>query len=108
MDEIAKALFSVAALAITTLGGFAIRAVRDYSLNLIQQRLGVGAARVAGEIAATVIANPNVQAATNTMLASGVDKLRERFPDTARKVPAETLRGMIEGELGRLGMGVVK
>lgn len=108
METVIQALWGVAALAVTTLGGFAVQAIRQYGMNLIQQRLGVGAARVAGEIVAEVIARPDVQQATDVMLAFGVDKLRERFPDTASKIGADTLKGMIAGELGRLGMGVAR
>ena len=108
MDELTQALAGLLAAVLTALGGVAIQAVRAYAANLVQERLGVGAARVAGQIAAEVMGQRNVEAATEAMIQAGVQAMRERFPDTAGKLPPETLAGMITGELGRLGQAVVR
>jgi hypothetical protein len=42
------------------------------------------------------------------MIEAGVDAMQSRFPQTAGKLPRDTLAGMITGELGRLGQAVVR
>ena len=68
----------------------------------------MGAARVAGQIAAEVMGQRDVEAATEAMIQAGVAAMRERFPDTAGRLSPETLAGMITGELGKLGQAVVR
>lgn len=106
MEQLTQALWGVAALAVTTLAGIAVPLARTYLTNLLQQRLGEGAARVAGEIAAKVAGDPAIAAATDAMLRAGADALVKRFPDTASKIPLDTLTSMIKGELGKLGQPV--
>lgn len=113
MDALIQALLGLLAAVLTAVGGVAVQALRAYAtklaeekVNLIQQRIGVGAARVAGEIAAEVMGNDQVLAATDQMIEAGAAALVARFPDTAGKLPAGTLAGMIAGELGRLGQAV--
>lgn len=106
MEQLLQAAGSLLAAVLTALGFTAIRAAQAYADNLIQQRLGAGAARVAGEIAAIAKGDPSVQAATEAMVDVGVAQLQRRFPDTAGKLPADVLGGMIRGELGKLGQAV--
>lgn len=108
MEQVTQALFGLVAAVIAALGAVAVRAVQAYADNLVQQRLGAGAARVAGEIAADVMGNDQVLAATREMIEAGAAVMRERFPDTAGKLPVETLTGMIAGELGKLGQAVTR
>ncbi|WP_424813581.1 hypothetical protein [Roseococcus sp. YIM B11640] len=113
MEQFTQALWALAAAVVTAVGGVAVAALRDYATNLkertanlVQQRLGEGAARVAGEISAKVAGDPAVTMATDAMMRAGADALRERFPDTAGRLPVETLEGMIRGELGKRGEAV--
>lgn len=106
MDTLVQALWGVAAAAVTALAGIAIPLARTHLTNLLQQRVGEGAARVAGEIAAKVAGDPAIEAATDAMLRAGAAELAKRFPDTAAKVPLDTLVGMVKGELGKLGQPV--
>lgn len=106
MEQVTQALFGLVAAVIAALGAVAVRAVQAYADNLVQQRLGAGAARVAGEIAAEVMGDDQVLAATREMIEAGAASMRARFPDTAGKLPVETLAGMIAGELGKLGQAV--
>jgi hypothetical protein len=108
MEELTQALLGLLAAVVTALAGVAVQAVRAYATNLVQERIGAGAARVAGEIAAEVMGNDHVLAASREMIEAGAAKLAERFPDTAGKLPRETLMGMIGGELGRLGQAVTR
>lgn len=82
--------------------------LRERALLTAQQRLGEGAARVAGEILGEIEASPDVQAATAAMIQAGAVKLGLRFPETVLKrgIAAETLAGMVAGELGKLGVAV--
>lgn len=106
MEQVTQALFGLMAAVIAALGAVAVQAVRAYADNLVQARLGAGAARVAGQIAAEVMGDDQVLAATQAMIDAGADALAQRFPDTAGKLPRETLAGMIAGELGKLGQAV--
>jgi hypothetical protein len=106
MEQVTEALAGLLVAVLTALAGVAVRAVRAYADNLVQERLGAGAARVAGQIAAEVMGNDQVLAATREMIESGVDAMEKRFPDTAKKISRDTLRGMITGELGKLGQAV--
>ncbi len=106
MEQITQALFGLAAAVIAALAAAGVRAVQAYTDNLIQQRLGAGAARVAGEIAAEVMGNDQVLAATDQMIEAGAAALAARFPNTAGKLPVSTLAGMVAGELGKLGQAV--
>lgn len=108
MEQVMQALLGLLAAVLTALGGVAVQAVRAYAANLVQERLGAGAARVAGQIAAEVMGQRDVEAASEAMIAAGVEAMRQRFPDTAGNLPPETLAGMITGELGRLGQAVVR
>jgi hypothetical protein len=108
MENLIQALLGLLAAVVTALAGVAVQAVRAYATNLVQERIGVGAARVAGEIAAEVMGDDQVLIATREMIEAGAAKLAARFPDTAAKLPAETLTGMIVGELGRLGQAVTR
>lgn len=106
MEQVTQALFGLVAAVIAALGAVAVRAVQAYADNLVQQRLGAGAARVAGQIAAEVMGDDQVLAATREMIEAGAASMRVRFPDTAGKLPADVLAGMIAGELGKLGQAV--
>lgn len=106
MDQLLQALWGVAAAAVTALAGVAIPIARDYATNLVQQRLGDGAARVAGEIAAILAGSTDVQDKSRILIAQGANLLLKRYPDTAPKVGFPTLEGMIRGELGRLGVAL--
>ena len=106
MEQIVQALFGLLAAVIAALGAVGVQAVRAYADNLVQQRLGAGAARVAGQIAAEVMGDDHVLAATQAMIDAGATAMRERFPDTAGKLPHGVLAGMIAGELGKLGQAV--
>ena len=106
METFVQALWGVAAAAVTALAGFAIPLARAYVTNLVQQRIGEGAARVAGDISAQVFGDPSVEAATDAMVRAGAEALRARYPATAARLPLDTLTGMIRGELGKLGQGV--
>lgn len=117
MDQVTQALWAALAAALTVLvpigvrlAGRAVELLGERALAEVQARLGVGAARVAGEIVAEMRASPALQAVTQSMLLQGAEKLSRRFPDTVRKhgVPAETLAGMIAGELGKLGVAVAR
>jgi hypothetical protein len=108
MDDLIQALLGLLAAVLTALGAVAVQALRAYADNLIQARLGEGAARVAGQIVAEVMAAPDVQAASQAMVDAGVAAMQKRFPDTAGKMPAETIAGMIAGELGKIGLGVAR
>lgn len=108
MEDLTQALLGLLAAVVTALAGVAVQAVRAYATNLVQERIGAGAARVAGEIAAEVMGNDQVLAATEAMIQAGAAKLAERFPDTAGKLPSGTLAGMITGELGKLGQAVAR
>lgn len=85
---------------------FAKTYVQQKTDDMLRRALGDGAARVAGEI---IFNNPEVRALgaqfAEAAVASGVQKLRERFPDTVSRfgVSEETLRGMIRGEIGKMG-----
>ena len=108
MDDVTQALFGLLAAVLTALGGVAVQAVRAYAANLVQERLGAGAARVAGQIAAEVMGDDRVLSATQEMIDAGATTLRQRFPDTAGKLPHDVLAGMVAGELGKLGQAVVR
>jgi methanogenic corrinoid protein MtbC1 len=117
MDQVVTALWGVLAAVLSALGGVLVQAVRRWAeaeaqrvLATVQHRLGEGAARVAGEIAAQIAASPDVHAASEAMVEVGAEVLAERFRDTVRQhaIPVETLAGMVRGELGKLGRGVVR
>lgn len=108
MEQVTQAAFGLLAAVLMAVGGVAVQAIRAYAVNLVQARISAGAARVAGEIAAEVMGDDQVLAATREMVERGVASMRTRFPDTAGKLPTETLAGMITGELGRLGQAVVR
>jgi hypothetical protein len=108
MEQLTEALTGLLLAVLTALAGIAVKAVRAYADNLVQARLGAGSARVAGQIAAEVMGDDQVLAATREMIEAGVDAMQARFPQTAGKLPRETLAGMVTGELGRLGQAVVR
>ena len=106
MEQLTEALSGLLVAVLTALAAYAVKVVRAYADNLVQARLGAGAARVAGQIAAEVMGNDQVLAATQAMVDAGAKAMRERFPDTAGKLPHDVLAGMIAGELGKLGQAV--
>lgn len=106
MEQFTQALWALAAAAVTALAGAAVPVGRAYLTNLLQQRLGEGAARVAGEIAAKIAASPDLTIASDAMVRAGVAAMKQRFPDAAAKVPVTTITGMVIGEIGKLGVGV--
>ena len=106
MDEFTQALWALAAAAVTAAAGAVVPLIRAYLTNVVQQRLGEGAARVAGEIAAKVAASPDLTIASDAMIKAGVAAIQKRFPDTAAKIPVSTITGMVVGEVGKLGLGV--
>jgi hypothetical protein len=83
---------------------------RQRAAEVVQARLGAGAARVAGEIAGSIAADPNVRAATAAMVDAGTQILVGRFRDTLRSkgIPIATVEGMVRGELGKLGVALAK
>jgi hypothetical protein len=117
MEQIADAAVAVLAAVVTALAPAVIFVGKRYAELLgeramaeVQSRLGAGASRIAGEIAAEIRGAPGVQAATREMLDAGAHLLAARFADTVerRGVPVSTLRGMVVGELGKLGVAVRK
>lgn len=108
MEQVIQAAWTLAAAVIMALGGVGVQAVRAWTVNLVQQRLDGGAQRVAGQIAATVAGDDGVQTASREMLDAGVAAMRQRFPQTAGRLPDETLAGMIAGHLGLMGQGVAR
>lgn len=108
MEQLTQALWALAAAVVSALAGVLIPAVRQWAETQMATRLGNAAGRVAGEIAATIAADPNVQMAGEEALAAGAQTLRDRLPDAVAKlgVSEPTLRGMVAGELGKLGQAV--
>lgn len=115
MEQVTEALYGLLAAVLTALGTIAIAAIRRWAeaqqqraLALVQARLGEGAARVAGDIAGQVMDAPGVQAASAAMVQAGAEALRARYPETVARygITAETLAGMVRGELGKLGVPV--
>lgn len=117
MDQVLQALGVLLAAVCTAVTPIIAGAVRAWAeaqhqaaMATLQARLGEGAARAAGEILATVRTDPSVQHATQAMVDLAAATLHARFAETiARyKIPADTLRGMIAGEVGKLGLGIVR
>lgn len=108
MDEVMQALTGLLMAALTAAIGYGVQWLRANTANLVQERLGAGASRVAGEIAAEIAGSDHVTAASDAVIAAGVAALRARFPDTAAKLAPGTLAGMIVGELGKLGQAVAR
>jgi len=108
MDDVMQALMGLLMAVLTAAIGFAVQWLRANTLNLVQERLGAGAARVAGQIVAKIKADGDVMEATEAVISAGVADLRARFPDTAGKLAPGTLAGMIVGELGKLGQAVAR
>lgn len=115
MDEILAAAGALAAASLAALVPIALRVLAGYAdlaqqraLEVVQARLGEGAARIAGEIAGQIAASPEVKAASRAMLDTGARVLAGRFADTMAKrgIPVDTLRGMIAGELGKRGIAI--
>lgn len=115
MDQILAAAGTLLAAVITALVPMILRLVsaqRDLAqqraLEVVQARLGAGAARIAGEIAATVSASPEVRQASRAIIDAYTPILADRFRDTLAKhhIPMNTLHGMIAGELGRQGVAI--
>ncbi|RVT97884.1 hypothetical protein EOD42_08830 [Rhodovarius crocodyli] len=106
MDQFVQALWGLAAPSVVALAVYGIKALRAFMLNQIQQRLGDGAARIAGEIIAQLGAGQPAAAPSVDWLDAAASKLRERFPDSTANLPQDTLVGMIRGELGKLGQAV--
>lgn len=115
MEQVVSALWGLLAAVLATFAAVASQAVRRWAeaeaqrgLAIVQQRLGEGAARVAGEIAASVATNPEIEAATQAMVDVGAEVLCARFADTVAKygIPLDTLAGMVKGEIGKLGHAV--
>lgn len=75
---------------------------------LVQQRIGEGATRVAGEIAARVLADPDLRSATGEMLDAGAEALRQTYAGSVTKngITTDVLRRMVAGELGKLRVGI--
>lgn len=115
MDQVSQALWAGLAAALTALVPLVVRVVvrgaellGERALAEVQARLGAGAARVAGELAAELRASPTLQAVSQAAIDRGAEALRARFADTVEKrgVPVDVLRGMVMGELGKLGVAV--
>lgn len=106
MEQFTQALWGLAAAVVSAAGLAILPLIRAYFTNLVQQRLGDGAARVAGEIAAVLNGDPEVEQKLRILIAQGADLLMKRFPGTAPKVGDQTLQGMIRGELGKLGVAL--
>ncbi|MBS7793078.1 hypothetical protein KTR66_24060 [Roseococcus sp. SDR] len=104
----AQAFLMLAAVAVAALVRELVKLAREHVLNLVQARLGEGAARVAGQILADIAARPDVQVASQDMIAAGVAVMRHNFPDSARRLSDEQLAGMLRGELGKLGQAVLR
>lgn len=115
MDQVVTALWGVLAAGVSALGWVLIGLLRQAAeaqaqraLLLVQQRLGEGAARIAGEIAGQVLADPALQGATRAMLDAGAAEMQRRFADSVarRGISVDALRGMVAGEVGKLGVGL--
>ncbi len=106
MDQLLQAAGTLLAAMLAALALRAIQAAQVYIDNMVQQRLGQGAARVAGDIISTVAGDASVQAASQAMIEAGAAQMQRRFPDTAGKLPVDVVAGMIRGELGKLGQAV--
>jgi len=106
MDDVMQALMGLLMAVVTAAAGFGVQWLRANTANLVQDRIGAGAYRVAGEIVAELKSSGHVTAASDAMISAGVAALRARFPDTAGKLAPGTLAGMIVGELGKLGQSV--
>jgi hypothetical protein len=117
MEQVTQALWAALAAALTVfvpiglrLAGRAMELLGERALAEVQARLGAGAARVAGEIVAEMAARPEIQAVTVAMLDTAAATLAARFGQTVTKhgIPVETLAGMVRGELGKMGVAVLK
>lgn len=115
MDQIVSALWAVVAAAIAAAVPIGLRALGAYAelarqraASVVQARLGEAAARVAGEIAGQIAADPNVRAASAAMVQTGTQVLVGRFRETlgARGIPTSTVEGMVRGELGKIGVAL--
>lgn len=117
MDQIVAILWAAVAAALAAALPIGLRALGAYgelarqrAAEVVQARLGDAAARIAGEIAGQIAADPNVRAATSAMVETGAQLLAGRFRDTlrARGIPTATVEGMVRGELGKLGVALGK
>ncbi|CAB4579312.1 MAG: hypothetical protein F2563_04105 [Actinobacteria bacterium] len=115
MDQVISALWATVAAAILAAAPIVLRVALAYAellrqrgWQVLQERLGEGAARIAAEIAAQVAGSPGVQAASRAMVETGALMLRARFEqEVARRgVPLATIEGMLTGELGKRGVVV--
>jgi len=115
MDEIVAALWAVVVAALAAAVLIGMRAIGAYAdlarqraAEVVQARLGQAAARIAGEIAGQIAADPNVRAAS--AVEAGARVLVSRFSETlgARGIAAATVEGMVRGELCKLGVGLAK
>ena len=117
MDDLVAALWAVVAAALAAAIPIGLRALGAYAelakqqaAGAVQSRLGDAAARVAGEIAGTIAADPTVRAATAAMVQTGTQVLAGRFRETlrAKGISDATVEGMLRGELGKLGVALTK
>ena len=93
---------------IAAVGAYAVGALRAWWINLLGTRIEKAVGRAAGEILAHINGDVNLQAASEKMILSAVDKVFARVGGAiaSLNVKEESIRGMIVGELGKLGGGV--
>ena len=110
MEEVNQIIAGLMMTVITASAAVIGAVARAWWSNLLQNRIGSAASRVAGEIVATVRANPELTAATEQMVRAGANILADRVAGAVAKsgVSQSTLRGMVAGEIGKLDMGISK
>jgi hypothetical protein len=77
---------------------------------LVQERLGSAAARIAAEIAAEAAGSEQMREVGRAAIQIAGAQLGNRFRDLVRErgIPPATLEGLVAGELGKLGIQVLK
>lgn len=115
MDELVTAVWTALGAIIAAVVPIAVKAIRAWAelarqraAETVQSRLGEAAARLAAEIAARIATDPEVRAASRAMVQTAGMVLAERFRDLVRErgIPADTLEGIIRGELAKRGVAV--
>jgi uncharacterized protein YbbC (DUF1343 family) len=109
------ALAALAALAAVLLPALraALRAAAEAAAERVlldvQNRIGGGASRVAGELIERARAE-GLEAVPPLLIDQGAAVLKQRYADTIARVniPDSTLAGMVVGELGKLGASVLR
>lgn len=115
MEDVTQAALGLLAAVLTALASIMIRAattwvevLRQRAMLLVQERLGQGAARAAGDVVSQLVGDPSVTRATQEMVDTAASALALKFQDTlqAHKIPTTAIRDMVLGELGKMGVRV--